>query len=146
MKNEMLKSGLIALALLASATAHTQSNQSASNVPYLSSGRTFHCMLTTGLSRSFGAGLASCRLTQPVFADDLKTVAIAAGSWLNGHFNGEATLLWQAIQTGEQAGSLIYAIPDGMVSTVRGVGHAGDDLLVTVQRGVSFPQAGAKQD
>ena len=146
MKMQNMKAGLITLALLASSGSQAQSSVSSPNVPTLSTGRTFHCILVVNLPRSVDAGRASCRLPQSVLADDRKTVAIEAGSWLNGTFDGDATVLWQSAQTGEQVGSLIYTHPDGMVSKVRGAGHAGDRLLVTVRRAVSFPKPQSNQD
>ncbi len=135
-----LKAGLLALALLVSFEAQAQSNIAPSNEPIVSAGRSFHCILMADLSPSLGDGLASCRLKQPLLADDRTTVAVQAGSWLNGKFDGQGTVLWQAVQTGDQAGSLVYARPDTMVSTTRGKTSAGDELLVTFQRDVSFPK------
>lgn len=145
MKMQTVKAGVIALTLMASSAVQAQS--SVLPPPTLSTGRTFHCILVADLSRSSDAGFGSCRLTRPVLADDGKTVAIAPGSWLNGSFDGNDTVLWKAVQTGENAGALIYARPDAMVSTVKGgVGHAGDDLLVTVQRDVAFPKPESNGD
>jgi len=83
---------------------------------------------------------ASCRFMQPVFGDDHTTFAIGGGTWLNGPFDGENTVHWKAVQTGESVGSKIYAFDGSLNSAVRGNERAGDDLLVTFQNTIEFPQ------